>query len=110
MYIHSVQFVVHEQSLMLRNVPDVELFAIASHPVVAFQVDEADDTSLVSVVVKGEADGVELQSKIDAADQLPLVPWVSAQQHTWLQVTPTSLSGRRYERTPGMEQNAIVDG
>ena len=57
-------------------------------------------TDGTSVVVKGRASRLERQSEIDAADALPLRPWIPTLKYRWVKISPAAISGRWFERTP----------
>ena len=107
--IFPVNFVVHERTLMFRTAPGTKLFELSVNPRVAFEVDEVDDSFAASVVVKGEAERVEAQDEIDAADALPLTPWIPTLKYRWVRITPSSLSGRRFARAPEPDRYAVID-
>lgn len=107
--IFPVNFVVTAQTLMLRTAPGSKLFALTVNPKVAFEVDEYDESRAASVVVKGTAERVESQDEIDAADRLPLTPWIPTLKYRWVRVTPTSLTGRRFARAPEPDRYNNID-
>ncbi|WJL97406.1 hypothetical protein QSU92_13410 [Microbacterium sp. ET2] len=43
---------------------------------------------------------LELQSEIDAAEALPLTPWIPTLKYRWVRLSPTSITGRRFQRGP----------
>ncbi|GHF24540.1 hypothetical protein GCM10011600_27040 [Pseudolysinimonas yzui] len=51
-------------------------------------------------MVKGTAERLERQADIDAADQLPLTPWVPTLKYRWVRIHPTSVTGRLFRRGP----------
>ena len=53
-----------------------------------------------SVVVKGTATRLERLVDIDAADALPLRPWIPTLKYRWVRISPTSITGRRFPRAP----------
>lgn len=98
--IFPINYVVDGPRLYFRTAPGSKLAELAANPRVAFEVDEHDDTSAASVVLKGTARRVELQREIDVLDALPLRPWIPTLKYRWVQISPDSLSGRRFERAP----------
>ena len=107
--IFPVNFVLSGGSLLFRTAPGTKLFELTVNPHVAFEVDEYNDTYAASVVVKGDAERIESQDDIDAADALPLVPWIPTLKYRWVRITPTSLNGRRFARAPEPDRYATID-
>jgi nitroimidazol reductase NimA-like FMN-containing flavoprotein (pyridoxamine 5'-phosphate oxidase superfamily) len=98
--IFPVNYVVNGARLLFRTAPGSKLADLSSNPDVAFEVDEYDATSAASVVLKGVATRLELQSEIDLADALPLASWIPTLKYRWVRIAPVSISGRRFERGP----------
>lgn len=98
--IFPVNYVVDGPHVLFRTAPGSKLAELAENPRVAFEVDEHDDTYAASVVLKGVAKRLELQREIDAADALPLTPWVPTLKYRWVCIVPTQVTGRWFERTP----------
>ena len=107
--IFPVNFVVNDGALMFRTAPGSKLLELSVNPRVAFEADEHDDSFAASVVVKGEAERVEAQSEIDAADALPLTPWIPTLKYRWVRIRPTSITGRRFARAPEPDRYAVFD-
>ena len=62
---------------------------------VAFEIDEIEDDTATSIVVRGYArhlDGEESH----VAEQLPLRPWVGSQKHDVVEIVPSVVTGRRF--------------
>jgi len=98
--IFPVNYVVDGPRVLFRTAPGSKLAEISINPQVAFEVDEYDETFAASVVCKGRARRLELQSEIDAADALPLTPWIPTLKYRWVQIVPVSITGRRFKREP----------
>lgn len=104
--IFPVNYVVDGPRLYFRTAPGSKLAELTANPRVAFEVDEHDDRSAASVVVKGSAHRVELQREIDELDALPLTPWIPTLKYRWVKITPDILVGRRFAR--GAEPDRYV--
>ncbi len=98
--IFPVNYVVDGPRVLFRTAPGSKLAELSANPLVAFEVDEYDDTYAASVVLKGFAQRLELQREIDVADQLPLAPWIPTLKYRWVKIAPTSITGRRFDRSP----------
>lgn len=107
--IFPVNFVVTDHTLMFRTAPGSKLFELSVNPRVAFEVDEYDDNTAASVVVKGIAERVERQSEIDAADELPLTPWIPTLKYRWVRITPTAITGRKFARAGEPDRYAVIE-
>ncbi len=95
-----VNYVTDGPHVLFRTAPGTKLAALTENPDVAFEVDEYDDDSAASVVLKGTAKRLDLQREIDAAEELPLASWLPTLKYRWVRIFPTSISGRRFERGP----------
>lgn len=96
--VFPVNFVVSEGALYFRTAPGSKLLELSVNPAVAFEIDGWDERSAFSVIVKGVAERLESQTEIDAADLLPLAPWVPTLKYRWVRINPTSVSGRSFVR------------
>ncbi|MBU4465873.1 MAG: pyridoxamine 5'-phosphate oxidase family protein [Actinobacteria bacterium] len=107
--IFPVNFIVDQGSLLFRTAPGSKLAELSANPHVAFEVDEHDDRTAASVVVKGEAERIEHQDDIDAADALGLTPWIPTLKYRWVRIIPASVSGRGFLRAPEPDRYAVID-
>jgi len=99
-----VNYTTADERILFRTAPGSKLLALAAHPSVAFEIDGFDEAAAFSVVVRGRAERVELQREIDAADLLPLTPWIPTLKYRWVRVVPTQISGRVFRRDPEPER------
>ena len=97
--IFAVDYVADGPRVLFRTAPGSKLAELTANPRVAFEV-EYDETYGASVVLKGVATRLALQREIDAADALPLAPWIPTLKYRWVQTAPTLITGRRFERGP----------
>jgi nitroimidazol reductase NimA-like FMN-containing flavoprotein (pyridoxamine 5'-phosphate oxidase superfamily) len=95
-----INAVLSNGDLYFRTAPGSKLAELTANPRVAFEIDGYDDDTAFSVVVKGTAERLERQADIDAADQLPLTPWVPTLKYRWVRIRPTSVTGRLFRRGP----------
>ncbi len=107
--IFPVNYIVHERRLLFRTAPGSKLAELSANPRVAFEVDQHDDSTAASVVLKGIAERLEMQDEIDVADALDLTPWIPTLKYRWVRVTPVSVSGRRFERGPEPNRFEMID-
>jgi len=104
--IFPVNYVIDGPRVLFRTAPGSKLAGLSENPDVAFEVDEYDDTHAASVVVKGVATRLETLADIEAADALPLTPWIPTLKYRWVRISPTSITGRRFPR--GLEPERYV--
>lgn len=98
--IFPINFAVHEGALYFRTAPGTKLVELTVNPRVALEIDGWDEGEAFSVVVKGVAERLEHAADVDAAERLPLTPWVPTLKYRWVRIQPTSVSGRRFRRGP----------
>jgi nitroimidazol reductase NimA-like FMN-containing flavoprotein (pyridoxamine 5'-phosphate oxidase superfamily) len=99
-----VNVVLSDGDLYFRTAPGSKLAEIAANPRVAFEVDGYDDDTAFSVVVKGVAERIERHVDIDAAEELPLTPWIPTLKYRWVRIHPESVTGRAFRRGPEPER------
>ena len=102
--IYPVNHVVSDGAIYFRTAPGSKLVELTANPAVLFEVDAADDLMAFSVVVRGIAERLESQEEIDAADALPLRPWIPTLKYRWVRIRPLSLAGRLFRRGPEPER------
>jgi uncharacterized protein len=102
--IFPVNYTTADGRILFRTAPGSKLLALAAHPSVAFEIDGFDTGAVFSVVVKGRAERVENQGDIDAADLLPLAPWIPTLKYRWVRIVPTDITGRVFRRGPEPER------
>jgi nitroimidazol reductase NimA-like FMN-containing flavoprotein (pyridoxamine 5'-phosphate oxidase superfamily) len=107
--IFPINFVTHGGALLFRTAPGTKLAELTANPRVVFEADEYDEHFAASVVVKGSAEELQLQSEIDAADALPLAPWIPTLKYRWVRIVPTSITGLRFARAPEPDRYAVID-
>jgi nitroimidazol reductase NimA-like FMN-containing flavoprotein (pyridoxamine 5'-phosphate oxidase superfamily) len=76
------------------------LLALTVHDRVAFEADDNTADNAWSVVVKGRARQLEAQAEIDAADRVPLTPWIPTLKYRYVRIEPLTVTGRTFMRLP----------
>ena len=96
--IFPVNYIVHDQRLLFRTAEGSKLASLAVNEAVAFEIDgyEAADNTVWSVVVQGHSRIVGNDDEAAVLEELPLVPWNLAEKVHFVEVTTSSLSGRRF--------------
>lgn len=104
--IFPVNFVVDGTTILFRTAPGSKVDALTRHAEVAFEIDGFDDEAAYSVVVSGRAERLESPNDIQAAESLPLTPWIPTLKLRWVRIRTTEVTGRVFRR--GAEPNPYV--
>ena len=102
--IYPVNFVASDKRLLFRTTEGTKLLELTVNNNVAFESDGVGREQAWSVVVKGMARILDTRAEIDAAEELPLRPLVPTLKYIWVEITPRSLSGRRFTLGPEPER------
>lgn len=94
--IFPVNFEVADRTLVIRTAPGLKLAAAILGKSVAFEADTIDEATHTgrSVVVRGLASEPETLADRLMAEDLQLRPWASGHKNRFIQIIPTSVSGR----------------
>lgn len=98
--IFPVNYVVDDHKIYFRTAPGTKLASLTVNGSVALETDEVLNGVARSVVVHGTARELDNSREIEAADQLPLVPWIPSVKYNYVEVTAEELTGRRFEVGP----------
>lgn len=98
MDLFPLNYLVHEGEIYFRTAEGSKLFSLTLNNDVLFEADNVDGDSQEawSVVVKGTARTLSSNAEIEAADQLPLKPWLPTLKYNYVVVTPNDISGRKF--------------
>lgn len=102
--IFPINFIAVDDGLLLRTSQGSKLVQLTINDHIALETDSVGGGEAWSVVVKGTARVLELQSEIQAADELPLRPLVPTLKYVWVKIIPTHVSGRRFKLDPEPER------
>ncbi|AMB58027.1 pyridoxamine 5'-phosphate oxidase family protein [Microterricola viridarii] len=103
--IFPVNYYADGASILFRTAPGSKLVELTINDQIAFETDGYDEWAGWSVIIKGTARALEHQAEIDAADDLPLHPWIPTLKPVYVRITPTHISGIRFERAPEPERS-----
>ena len=92
--IYPLNYYAHNGVLLFRTAPGTKLAELTVNDHVAFEADGILSDQAWSVVVKGTTRVLEEQHEIDAADALPLQPWVRTLKYRYVEIRPESVTGR----------------
>ena len=98
MDLFPLNYLVHEGDIYFRTAEGSKLFSLTLNNDVLFEADNVDGDSQEawSVVVKGTARTLSSNAEIEAADQLPLKPWLPTLKYNYVVVSPNEISGRKF--------------
>lgn len=95
--IFPVNYAVADRKLYLRTAPGNKLAELTINSQVLFETDGILSEEAWSVVVRGPARALEQSSEIAAAESLNLKPWVPTLKDFFVEIEPTSVSGRHFQ-------------
>jgi uncharacterized protein len=98
--IFPVNYFADGSTLLFRTAPGTKLTELTVHDEVAFEIDGYASDSAWSVVVKGKARALESGQDIEQAETAPLHPWIPTLKYRFVRITPTTMSGRRFQPGP----------
>lgn len=82
--------------LYLRSAAGSKLAGLTVNPQVAFEADGILSDEAWSVVVRGTARVLETDAEIESARASGVDPWVQTLKDFWVEITPTSVTGRHF--------------
>ncbi|MDO5032069.1 pyridoxamine 5'-phosphate oxidase family protein [Corynebacterium sp.] len=97
MDLYPVNFVVSEGKIFFRTAEGSKLVNVLLNDKVLFEADDHTNEKAWSVIVKGHARILETNDDIHKADDLPLKPWLPTLKYNYVEITPDSISGRRFQ-------------
>jgi nitroimidazol reductase NimA-like FMN-containing flavoprotein (pyridoxamine 5'-phosphate oxidase superfamily) len=97
--IFPVNFVVSDRRIYFRSAPGAKMMALTKSPRVAFQTDGASGHRRWSVVVKGTAERLKYDDEIEASGVTGLNSLTPTDKWNYVRITPSEISGRRFEPT-----------
>ena len=90
-----VNYGVDGDTLLFRTAEGDKLLGVVMHPEVVFEIDDHDERSAHSVVVRGTARHLEEREE-HRADDIGLRPWLGTLKYDVVEIRPTALSGRAF--------------
>lgn len=96
--IFPINIVVDDDTIVFRSGAGTKLAGAVLNRWVAVEIDgeHADGRSVWSVIVKGEAYGIDKMQERYDAEELPLYPWVASPKPEFVRIIPTEVTGRRF--------------
>jgi nitroimidazol reductase NimA-like FMN-containing flavoprotein (pyridoxamine 5'-phosphate oxidase superfamily) len=90
-----INYVADEGALLFRTASGSKLLAAALHSDVAFEIDWHDEHAAWSVVVRGRLRRLH-EDEVHRVEDRLLEPWVPTLKYEVIELTPESVSGRRF--------------
>ena len=94
-------------SIVFRTAPGRKLVELTVSPRVAFEIDSIGGDIAHSVVVQGRAVRIDRRQEIDAADALPLRPWLPTLKYDFVRIVPETVTGRRFRLGPEPDRSMV---
>ena len=95
--IFPVNYAVGGRKLYLRTAPGNKLAELTINSKVLFETDGILSEEAWSVVLRGNARILQLSADIAAAEALDLKSWVPTLKDFYVEIEPTSVTGRHFE-------------
>jgi len=95
-HITPINYAVDGETLLFRTAEGSKLLAVVMNPDIAFEADQYDEDSAVSVILRGTARQLD-EHEEHRAENVPLRPWVPTLKYNVVEIAPTEISGRRFE-------------
>lgn len=93
-HIYPLNYVARDGRIVFRTAPGTKLAELAVNSNVAFEADGITSDQAWSVVVTGTSRLLERSAEIEAADALPLEPWVRTLKYQYVEIRPERITGR----------------
>ncbi|MDR0488903.1 MAG: pyridoxamine 5'-phosphate oxidase family protein [Propionibacteriaceae bacterium] len=94
--IFPINYVVQGETLVFRTADGTKLSALTNHAEVTFEIDQWDEMTGHSVVVRGVAAPITDEEEITQVEHLGLKPWVPTVKTTFVRIDVTELSARKF--------------
>jgi nitroimidazol reductase NimA-like FMN-containing flavoprotein (pyridoxamine 5'-phosphate oxidase superfamily) len=95
-HITPINYAVDREALLFRTAEGNKLLSVAMGSEVAFEIDEYDEDSARSVVVRGKPRLLG-EDEAHRAENTPLRPWVGALKYNVVEIVPETVTGRAFE-------------
>jgi uncharacterized protein len=86
-----------DRTIIFQTASGTKLAELAVNEKVLFEVDDVSSDQAWSVMVRGHAQWLQKSAEIEEAEHLKLRPWVPTLKDHYVRITPTEISGRRFQ-------------
>ncbi|AQT82140.1 pyridoxamine 5'-phosphate oxidase [Mycolicibacterium litorale] len=104
--IFPVNFVTQNRTILFRTAEGTKLFSTAMNENVLFEVDDHTVAEGWSVIIRGTARVLTASDDIHDAERAQLLPWVPTEKLRFVRITPSEVSGRRFQFGPEPEHGS----
>jgi nitroimidazol reductase NimA-like FMN-containing flavoprotein (pyridoxamine 5'-phosphate oxidase superfamily) len=94
-HLTPINYAVDEGTLLFRTAAGNKLVAVLMNADVVFEIDDYDEHSAVSVIVRGVARRLD-EDQAHRAENVPLRPWVPTRKDEVVEIRPTEITGRAF--------------
>lgn len=95
--IFPVNYVTSNRKIYLRTAPGNKLAQLTINSTVLFETDGILSEEAWSVVLRGKARVISNSAELEAVEQLGLKTWVPTLKDFYVEIEPTSVSGRHFQ-------------
>ncbi len=106
--IFPVNFVVQRHTILFRSAEGTKLFSTLMNDHVLFAADDHGVAEGWSVIVRGTAELLYGSDDIQEAEQAGLYPWIPTRKLRYVRITPTEVTGRRFEFGPEPSDGSVA--
>ncbi len=93
-----INYAVDGSTLLFRTAEGSKLLGVVMHPEVVFEIDRYDDSTALSILVRGNARVLE-EDEEHRSENVPLRPWLDTLKYNVVEIAPTEISGRQFNLT-----------
>ena len=109
--IFPVNYVVADESIVVRSAPGQKFAAATLGTAVAFEVDALDEATKTgwSIVCKGPAESIENLAEWIEAQDLDIDNWAPGSKQRFLRIVPESVTGRIISRQGAVRPSCLIN-
>lgn len=104
--IFPVNYLTSDRKIYFRTAPGNKLAQLTINNTVLFETDGSLSDEAWSVVLRGTARVLSNSVEIAAAEELGLKPWLPTLKDFYVEIEPTSVSGRHFQLGEQLERDA----
>ena len=101
-----VNFVTQDGTVLFRTAEGTKLFSTVMNDKVLFEADDHTVADGWSVIIRGTARVLTASADIHEAERAQLLPWVPTEKLRFVRITPSEVSGRRFQFGPAPEHGS----